>query len=76
MQGLVQSDLFGENALAIVAREAQYTQFWAWNAKAMGTYAIDVLNMLSKVTSWPKSPEITIRPGWFRGLPQSSRPAR
>ncbi|MCV7340922.1 PPE family protein [Mycobacterium haemophilum] len=56
---LIQSDLFGENTVAIAALEAQYQQFWARDAKAMDTYAANVLDTLSTMTPWPKPPEIT-----------------
>ena len=48
----------GGNATTIAALEEEYQEFWARNAKAMDTYAREVLAQLSRVIPFGEAPQI------------------
>ena len=55
---LMATNLFGQNTAAIAANEAQYSEFWAQDAQAMGSYASSSA-AAAKVTPFTEPPQTT-----------------
>lgn len=55
--GLVVSNLFGQNAPAIAAAEAEYEQMWAADVAAMIGYHGDVAAAAAQLPAWPATLE-------------------
>ncbi|BBX95091.1 hypothetical protein AWC15_12045 [Mycobacterium lacus] len=51
---LVASNLFGQNAPAIAATEAEYERMWAQDVAAMLNYHVGASSTVARLTSWPR----------------------
>ena len=65
LASLVATNLFGQNAPAIAANEAQYSQMWARDAAAMANYASQSANATAVTPFAP--PPSTTNPGGLLG---------
>ncbi|OSC29366.1 hypothetical protein B8W69_10235 [Mycobacterium vulneris] len=56
---LVATNLFGQNASAIAANEAEYSEFWAQDATAMDTYFASSATASNNLTEFSPAPKTT-----------------